>query len=200
MLGILLSTIKWMNLTTENSNTTTKWRAPYIVHYIRDGERFRTQLVYAIGCLPSLPCRHCVKPPNSSPRGKASLVIGSCKNVSKLERNVWLFSRPLCRANSNDGRMGGATQSSDRATLRAWSHVSRPDRYGFGFLTVVMSFLYHWFGNASSTWLKLFEPSRTTNDVDSCLGHKLPFTYLLVPYYLFLRIIINKGCRHRSCY
>ena len=34
-----------MKLTTENSNTTTKWRAPYIVHYIRDRERFRTQLL-----------------------------------------------------------------------------------------------------------------------------------------------------------
>ena len=34
-----------MKLTTENSNTTTKWRAPYIVHYIRDSERFRTQLL-----------------------------------------------------------------------------------------------------------------------------------------------------------
>ena len=33
-----------MKLTTENSNTTTKWRAPYIVHYIRDRERFQTQL------------------------------------------------------------------------------------------------------------------------------------------------------------
>ena len=33
--------------------------------------------------------------------GKASMVIGSCKNVSKLKRNVLLFSRPLCRANSN---------------------------------------------------------------------------------------------------
>jgi hypothetical protein len=33
-----------MKLTTENLNTTTKWRAPYIVHYIRDRERFRTQL------------------------------------------------------------------------------------------------------------------------------------------------------------
>ena len=34
-----------MKLTTENSNTTTKWRAPYIVHYIRDRERFRTKLM-----------------------------------------------------------------------------------------------------------------------------------------------------------
>ena len=29
-------------LCTQNSNTTTKWRASYIVHYIRDRERFRT--------------------------------------------------------------------------------------------------------------------------------------------------------------
>ena len=41
----------------------------------------------AIGCLPSLPCRHCVKPAYSAPGGKASLVIGSRKNVKKLERN-----------------------------------------------------------------------------------------------------------------
>jgi hypothetical protein len=34
-----------MKLTTENSSTTTKWRAPYIVHYIRDRERFQTQLL-----------------------------------------------------------------------------------------------------------------------------------------------------------
>ena len=40
-----------MKLTTENSSTTTKWRAPCIVHYIRDRERFQTQLVYANGCL-----------------------------------------------------------------------------------------------------------------------------------------------------
>ena len=33
-----------MKLTSENTNNTTKWRAPYIVHYIRDRERFRTQL------------------------------------------------------------------------------------------------------------------------------------------------------------
>ena len=29
---------------TENWNNTTKWRLPYIVHYIRDSGRFRTQL------------------------------------------------------------------------------------------------------------------------------------------------------------
>ena len=38
--------------------------------------------LYAIGCLPSLSCRHCVKPANSAPGGKACLVIGSRKNVS----------------------------------------------------------------------------------------------------------------------
>ena len=30
--------------------------------------------------------RHCVKPANSAPGGKASMLIGSCKNVSKLEK------------------------------------------------------------------------------------------------------------------
>ena len=63
---------------------------------------------YVIGCLPLLPCRHCVKPANSAPRGKASLVIGSRKNVSEAERNVLLFSRPLCRANSNRRQKGRA--------------------------------------------------------------------------------------------
>ena len=42
----------------------------------------------------------------SVPGGKASLVIGSRKNVSKLERNVLLFSRPFCRANSNRRQNG----------------------------------------------------------------------------------------------
>ena len=92
-------------LTTENSNSTTKWRAPYIVHYICDRELFRTQLLYAIGCLPTLPCRHCVKPANNTTGGKASLVISSRKNASKLEGNVLLSSRPLCRANSNRRRV-----------------------------------------------------------------------------------------------
>ena len=50
--------------------------------------------LYAIGCLPSFPCRLCVKPANRAPGGKASLVIGSRKNVSKLQRNLLLFSRP----------------------------------------------------------------------------------------------------------
>ena len=59
-----------MKLTTKNSNTTTKWRAPYVVHYIGDRERFQTQLVYVIGCLSSLLWRHCVKPANSAPGGK----------------------------------------------------------------------------------------------------------------------------------
>ena len=44
-----------MKLTTENSNTTTKWRAPYIVHYIRDRERFRTQLMAAFDASPASP-------------------------------------------------------------------------------------------------------------------------------------------------
>ena len=59
-----------------------------------------------IGCLPSLSWRHCVKPANSAPEGKASLVIGSRKNLAKLERNVLLFSRPFCRANSNRWQNG----------------------------------------------------------------------------------------------
>ena len=42
--GYFKCTIQCMKLITENLNTTTKWRAPYIVHYIRDRERFRTQL------------------------------------------------------------------------------------------------------------------------------------------------------------
>ena len=93
-----------MKLTTENSNTTTKWRAPYIVHYIRDREWFRTQLVYAIGR--QIACRRFpVVIANSATGGKASLVIGSPKNVSKQERNA-LLSRPLCRANSNRRQNG----------------------------------------------------------------------------------------------
>ena len=58
----------------------------------------------AIGCLPSLPCRPCVKPANSAPGGEASLPIGSRKNVSEAERNVLLFSRPFCRAIQMAGR------------------------------------------------------------------------------------------------
>ena len=50
---------------------------------------------YVIGCLPSLPCRHCVKPANSVRRGKPGLVICPRKNVSEAERNVLLFSRTL---------------------------------------------------------------------------------------------------------
>ena len=66
--------------------------------------------LYAIGCLASLPCLPCVKQGKSAPGGKASLVIGSRKIVSNLERNVLLFSRPFCRANSNRWQ-NGATQS-----------------------------------------------------------------------------------------
>ena len=47
--------------------------------------------LYAIGCMSSLPCRHCVKPANSA-RGKASLVIGSRK---KLERRPWTLKKTL---------------------------------------------------------------------------------------------------------
>ena len=44
-LGYFKCTIyQCLKLTSEISNNTTKWRAPYIVHYIRDTERFRTQL------------------------------------------------------------------------------------------------------------------------------------------------------------
>ena len=46
---------------------------------------------YTIGCLPSLPCRHCVKPANSAAGGKDSFVIGSRKNVSKLEKCITLL-------------------------------------------------------------------------------------------------------------
>ena len=48
ILGIFLSTIQWMKLSTENLNTTTKWRAPYVVQYVRDRERFRTQLMIVL--------------------------------------------------------------------------------------------------------------------------------------------------------
>ena len=44
-----------MKLTTENSNTTTKWRAPYLMHYILDRERFRTQLMAAFAASPASP-------------------------------------------------------------------------------------------------------------------------------------------------
>ena len=65
-----------MKLTTENSNTTAKWRAPYIVHHIRDRERFRTQpfslllnshlCVCASGaktCVPRPSCSECIQSP-----------------------------------------------------------------------------------------------------------------------------------------
>ena len=46
ILSALYSALKLkVQLTTENSNNTTKWRAPYIVHYIRDREQFQTQLM-----------------------------------------------------------------------------------------------------------------------------------------------------------
>ena len=69
--------------------------------------------LYTIGCLLSLPCPHCVQPANSAPGGEASLVIGSHKNISEAERNVLLFSRPCCKANSNlwQKGLGGGTQS-----------------------------------------------------------------------------------------
>ena len=51
-------------------------------------------------------CRHCVKPANSTPGGKASLVIGSRKSVLEAERNVLLLSRLFCRANSNRRQNG----------------------------------------------------------------------------------------------
>ena len=66
--------------------------------------------LYAIGCLPSFPCRHCVKSANSAPRGKASLVIGSHKNVSEAERNVLPFFRPFCRAEWAGGTQSWGTQ------------------------------------------------------------------------------------------
>ena len=42
--------------------------------------------VRTIGCLPSLSCRHCVKPANSAPGGKATMVIGSRKNIPKSRK------------------------------------------------------------------------------------------------------------------
>ena len=44
--------------------------------------------------------------PIARPGGKASLVIGSRKYEPKRERNVLLFSRPFCRANSNRRQNG----------------------------------------------------------------------------------------------
>ena len=90
----------------------------YIAHYIRDREPFRTQLVYAIGC--------CVKPANRAPGGKASLVIGSRKNVSNLERNVLLFSRPFCRENSNLPTQSSNSSSNEYVHLMAYmAHMAR---------------------------------------------------------------------------
>ena len=71
--------------------------------------------LYSIGCLPSVPRRHCVK--GEKPGGKASLVIGSRKNVLEAERNVLLFSRPFFRATQIAHRMGGAIQSSKPSLL-----------------------------------------------------------------------------------
>ena len=73
-----------MKLTTENSNTTTKWRAPCIVHYIHDREPFTTQLVYAIGCLPLLPCLHRVKPANSAGKKCTALLLTLVQSELKL--------------------------------------------------------------------------------------------------------------------
>ena len=47
-----------------------------------------TKLLRSIGCCRRLPVIIVLKPANSAPGGKASLVIGSRKNVSKLERNA----------------------------------------------------------------------------------------------------------------
>ena len=47
---------------------------------------------------PSSNDSHCVKSANSTPGGKASLVIGSRKKVVKLERNVLLFPQTLLQA------------------------------------------------------------------------------------------------------
>ena len=80
--------------------------------------------LYAIGWLSSLPCRHCVKSANSAPGGKASLVIGSRKNVSETERNVLLFSRPFCRANSNPNGDDPTMQNSYNSHTRAMMKTS----------------------------------------------------------------------------
>ena len=74
--------------------------------------------LYAIGCLASLPCLPCVK------QGKS----GSRKIVSNLERNVLLFSRPFCRANSNRWQNGatqsnGAIQSNGACHLVLWTSL-----------------------------------------------------------------------------
>ena len=50
---------------------------------------------YAIGCLPSLPCRHCVKPAKSAPGGKASLVIGSRKTIEIRKKRMVLLQSLL---------------------------------------------------------------------------------------------------------
>ena len=50
--------------------------------------------------------KHCVKPANSVPGGKASLVIGSSESGSETGREVLLLYSPCCRANSNRRQNG----------------------------------------------------------------------------------------------
>ena len=103
--------------------------------------------LYAIGCLPSLSCPfHCVKTANRAQRGKASLVIGSRKNVSEAERNVLLFSRPLCRANSNHRQKGRAYPVYQYSqTQYHWNAWSKPivvlRHYGFSATLVYVKIL-----------------------------------------------------------
>ena len=71
------------------SSVVDRSRCHFLQHKRRD-QRSPVQLtLYAIGCLPSLPCRRCVKPANGAPRGRnASLVIGSRKKGSKPRKKL----------------------------------------------------------------------------------------------------------------
>ena len=72
---------------------------------VNNGPVVQTTL-YAIGCLPSLPCRRCVKPANSAPGGEASLVIVSRKKTYQKQKEM--------DCSSPDPSSAGRTQTAGR--------------------------------------------------------------------------------------
>ena len=79
----------------------------FFQHKRRDQRALVQLTLYAIGCLPSLPCRRCVTPANSAPGGKASLLIGSRKKgIETRKKCIALLQTTFCRATSNRRQNG----------------------------------------------------------------------------------------------
>ena len=79
----------------------------------------------ALSSVCKCPCRHWVKPANRAPGGKASLVIGSCKKVSKLERNALLQTQGELKSPAEWARLPSLQLHTSCVTF-VCSHANHP--------------------------------------------------------------------------